>query len=638
MKTLKQLLRQPGKTLLGILLVALALAALTVCLGQYLAAGETAQELTYLYNTVALPAQDFDLPALEKLIADHPELIKLDSRPGLASAYAPELEPDLYVLHADTRYAYRANDRTGSRLPLPEGAPYTCALLEVTILEVGPAVIRPKMPLPWDEAHQEDPASTMLSCRVEKVHALPSGYNDPTGFTLDVYLYGATAQQAQARGLTAGQRCLVYGTNYFDWDYVAREAYRAVQGENYVASHPIEKTDPQRFTWFTEAEMGSQQDIVGTYDHEGHTVQIRRHNAWQFLRAQLEDPVILPLDTDGGSVLAADAQWAAYREQADINSHAFPVVGVDKLGYIGNFARERARIQEGRDFTQEELDSGAKKCILSKSLAEANGLQVGDTVKLHYYGLDPALPQSQRIGSGLGATEPAAYFFTGSTPFVGEPESYTIVGLYQGPEWEEPWEDRFAFTPNTIFVPKQAVTAPMDYSDKAFFRTLVLENDATAEVVRLLGEQGFDELFLFYDHGYLKVKESFEAFSQAARNAAVIGGASYGLILCLFFMLFPCQQGKTLKTMQNLGASRGSRMRHVLVSTLGLLVPGTLLGAGAGIALWDTVSRRLGAAAGTDMTFALDLGSVGRILLGQALPVACVTVLISYLVSRRKKL
>ncbi len=638
MKTVKQLLRQPGRTMLGIILVALALASLTVCLGQYLAVGATAENLAYLYNTVALPAKDFDSPELEQLIAGHPELVKLDSRPGLASAYVPELLPDLYVLHEDTRYAYRTNTLTGSQLPRPEGAPYTCALLEVTVLDVGPAVTRPQLALPWEEGPKEDPTSTMLSCRVEAVHALPSGYNDPTGFTLDVYLRGTTVQAARAQGFAAGQRLLVYGTDYFDWDYVAREFYRAIQGENYVASHPIEKTDPDMFTWFSPEEMGAQTRIAGVYEHEGHAVQIYGGNAWQFLRAQLEDPAILPLDTEAGSILTSNARWAAYRDQAKVNSQAFPIIGVDKLGYIGNFARERARIAEGRDFTQDELDSGAKVCVLSRSLADANGLRVGDTVTLHYYGIDPNLPESFRIGSGVGATEPAAYFYTENTPFTGVPESYTIVGLYQGPEWEEPWGDRFAFTPNTVFVPKQAVAAPMDTSDKAFFRTLVLENDAMEEFVRLLGEQGFDDLFLYYDQGYLDVKASFEGFSKAAENAAWIGALSYCLILFLFFLLLPCQQGKTVKTMQTLGASRGHRMAHVLLSTLSLLIPGTLLGTGAGIALWDTVSQRIMDAAQAQLALPLELPLVCTIVAVQMLPVVGISFLVSLLVTRHKRL
>ena len=55
MKSVKQLLRQPLKSILGVALMGLAIAVLVVCLGQYLAAQSTGKVLENTFSSVALP-------------------------------------------------------------------------------------------------------------------------------------------------------------------------------------------------------------------------------------------------------------------------------------------------------------------------------------------------------------------------------------------------------------------------------------------------------------------------------------------------------------------------------------------------------------------------------------------------------
>ena len=55
MKTMIQLIRQPMKSLSGIMLVTLAVAILITCVGQYAATKMTMRDLDQNYNTVAVP-------------------------------------------------------------------------------------------------------------------------------------------------------------------------------------------------------------------------------------------------------------------------------------------------------------------------------------------------------------------------------------------------------------------------------------------------------------------------------------------------------------------------------------------------------------------------------------------------------
>ena len=70
MKTIKQLLRQPLKTLLGVILMTLAVAVLCVCVGQALAAQTTKQQLDERFSTVAVPSMQEEFSGVESILVD----------------------------------------------------------------------------------------------------------------------------------------------------------------------------------------------------------------------------------------------------------------------------------------------------------------------------------------------------------------------------------------------------------------------------------------------------------------------------------------------------------------------------------------------------------------------------------------
>ena len=143
MKTLKQLLRQPLKSLLGFLLITLAVSILITCVGQYFAAALTWRNIEGNYHTVAVPQIAYRLDKwgrdtgrlsedIEEWIygmaQEYPELVKGIYDNSLFSAYIPELIAD-----NPTQYDY-----TGNAIANPYfNSPNCCALLEVTLTEIG---------------------------------------------------------------------------------------------------------------------------------------------------------------------------------------------------------------------------------------------------------------------------------------------------------------------------------------------------------------------------------------------------------------------------------------------------------------------------------------------------------------------
>ena len=133
-------------------------------------------------------------------------------------------------------------------------------------------------------------------------------------------------------------------------------------------------------------------------------------------RAMYGLPSIVRLEGSAEAFLASEdgALWRNTLEDMQVNFHAFPLIGVDRLGCIADFARRLARIAEGRDFTSEELESGAKVCILSQSLAESNGIRVGDTIPLSTYDRDANMNANT---GGMESKDPGAYFYSHARGF-----------------------------------------------------------------------------------------------------------------------------------------------------------------------------------------------------------------------------
>lgn len=673
MKTIRLLLRQPLKVITGIILVAIAAVALSVSMGQVIALSQTKGSINDEFNTVALIAPKYgttyrystrfasinnpagsteqfsmlpETSAWIKTVAEAADsIIKIDSHHGLASAYISELEADNYTQHRFyLPLSLSTAEDAASATAVPLGAPYCCALLTV---EIASAV--QKMTTPIDGKGELVPSRQWtLSGTVKEVHSLQDGFNDPTGWSVQInLLVDKEDQNIFEPADFVGKRTLVYTTSYYDADWELRERIR-MEYENLIWGAEeviIEAFDLENITYLSEAEIERNKQSnpryydVARYMHGFKSIGLSERELSAVRSIWMTDPEIVLLEGAAEDFLASaeGAQWAEYLEYSEINSHAFPIIGVDKLGYIGNFAQETARIVDGRDFTQDELDNGAKVCIMAQSLAQANGLSVGDTINPRYYEFDPEMKGQYLVSDGWGTTNPSAYFYGANTPWAGDAEEYTIVGLYRcDNEWGDPQENLYSFTPNTIFVPKNSVTGTMDYGDQAFFRTIVLEHGAIPQFRQLVEDAGYEGLFVYYDQGYSEIADSLHDYEASARRAAMIGAIVSGVLLLLFLFFFPARHGKTLAVMSSLGATRGRRYRYIVADTLCLLIPGTVLGCVAGLLLWKQVAAKLMSTAQFTLDVPSSAGSLLPSVLALFLFTLCLVLLLAVPLSKGK--
>lgn len=617
MKTLHQMFRQPIKTGAGIVLVMLCVAILIVCVGQSIAAGKTDEQLDDLFLTIAMPTTKYNgtsrkLPEkaadfLEELTINYPDIVRAVSSPGLASAYIPQLTPDMYTNHTSYFGWETGTDGVASTMVTsPVGAPYSCAMLEVRLEE-----ILGKTPAKaWDLGTQDQWMIDVLTYYCVNVRAtvlgvvgLNDGFQEPVGMNITLTLMVSDEQAFEAMELQMGGRYLVYGMDYFDMDWLA-----------------------------------SQTDIT-TWEKNTVTLTVRNLQQLQGLPEEYAVPTIAPLSGTAEEFLLSEQGklWQEALGNMRVNNQAFPVLGVDALNYIPEFALGTTRIVAGRDFTAEEQKVGAKVCVLSESLAAANNIALGDAIILRYYDFDANSPYQSSLSSGRGVVNPSAQFYTGATPFVNEGESYTVIGLYRSQnEWADPATNVYAFTPNTVFVPKVSVSAAMDYGNQGLFRSYVLYNGKMEAFQQLAAQVGFPNLFLCDDHGYAAVSASLHDYQKVADRAVIVGLCLSALIAMLFLILFPSQQQNTLNIMASMGATKGKKLAYVLKYTLCLAFPGGALGLLFGALLWDRVRRNLANRFGLSVETSLETMSICAVAM--LLVMVLLSALLAFLRMRRQNL
>ena len=759
-----KLWRKPVQTLLGILLIAAAVASFVICVGHADMTQKVQAELEYRFTTIALPTSNYNYKRfksggqgriskmndevaawVEKVIAEHPELAEGVSNAGFISAYIQDLQADHYVNHSKQPYYgvqyFSSWNSDNIPLMLPGNeytmylSNYDTAMLVVKLTEIG-EVSEVTKPMTLDktdpitgEKIRVNPVETrelILRGIIEEVVSITQQRNDPTGWPIELKLVLPADQDVQSLNLTVGQRYMVYGLDYYDASHYIEEYVEicaSLQGRPhyYKDDIPSEEwsceigefdfskihilTDSQIARWY-ELYLGSnvkcidlavvygdtgflEEKVPDPYRYDKGTVLLMTQAVTDYLTAKMtvfdfaalpvfsyEDgscvltrsivsdgetkeisldeylrrysiPTIQPINGSVSDFLAENSAWKNTLENSRINNQAFPVVGVQKLEYIADFNRGLSRVVSGRGFTKEELESGAKVCLISETLAAMNGLKTGDTIQPQFYDAGDNVPYESYIHSGKGVALPKAYYYT-SQAELAEPESYTIVGIYRQSEaWGDVFANCYSFTSNTIFVPYNSVSMPMDSSSQGFFNTIVLKNGASQQFDKLVLSKRFatmlpkpdqTEMFVYYDQGYSLVRESLHDYLELTKQVLIVGVTVYGIILLLYLLLFPGRQGKVLRTMATMGTHRHKKIGYMLQNSLGILLPGSALGLAAAIVLWESVMDRLLSRSDGSFTLELDVLSLCAITLAQFAAAMLLVALLAIPMTRQKNL
>ncbi len=497
---------------------------------------------------------------VSEVIRTRPDLVKGETYTGRLSAYIPEMAPDNFSRHEEGVYLQGYND----------GIPYRCAVLEVTLAQVGTIPYEDsgtyyevdKDGNPGEKGQIRYSLSGFCVGTIDRAIGLEQGFAPPEGKTIMLKVTVCDEDALEALQLEEGGHYLVYGMDYSD--------VQGIEKRNLFSPSFRESFEELFGKGLREEEFTAKMDCFMTVcdysalpssapDPEGNGFKVYQDKRREYDRLpDLEGRVVgelVPAETYiPDYCVPTMAKLEGGAEDYLASEEGFPVLAVEKLGHQAVFVREQARIVEGRDFTERERSGGSRVCILSQSLAEANSLEVGDTIDLRYYGYDYNIKVQQENMENTSV--PGAAVYSRRAGFLTETEGYRIVGLYrQSDAWQNS-QDPYGFTPNTIFVPKSSVSCEMLLGESGVYYSLLLQNGKKGE---------FEQL----------------------------GIAAAGAVLALFLILFPLQQGRTAGLMNSLGARRRERVWQIVGSAACILVPGAVLGGICGGLAWKRVTARL---------------------------------------------
>lgn len=602
-----------GKTLAGILLVALATTILFAAVGQYAIGNLSEEELNERYDTIALMTEKyfwvdnpggngriryFSLPEepqkwVDELLATKENFIKCESTTGLVTGYVPQMNVDNYILHPESGHL---------SAEVNMGLPYRCAMLEVTLKRISevPSI---QYATYYTECNEEgeylngtrvqEDSVRICVATVEGVIGLERSFPSLVGKDIVLVVKTYDDQQFQDLQLKAGQRYLIYGMDYQDLSikfYTDVIEQATVQyAKSYDDLFPRTLNDTYCDGWFTgrkvPEEIAAAMTVTDLSDFPSMSGKLSR--IYQM-------PTFAKLETTAEDFLKSPegTLWNQRLAEMEISNHSFPVLAVDKVGYQAAFGREQARIVEGRDFNDQERNAGEKVCIIAQSLAEANGLQVGDTISMRLRSWDKNLG-IQAVEVITATNFPMGNIYFENADIQEETGEYRIVGLYrQNDAWENTY-DPYGFTPNTIFVPKKAVSIPVIEKDTGLYYTLVLHNGQRDNFLKYQEESEYPGMYECYDGGYGEIHASVKAYHDISLKVLIVGAMAAVAVLSATCLLFGWTQKRNLLLMFHLGTDRSRQIGYLVCYGLGILIPGLILGIIGGNLLRTQVAVKL---------------------------------------------
>ena len=679
MNPMHQLTRRPVKAAFGALLLALAGVILALSGGQFWAAVQTRAGVEETYTTVAVvtggdeQAGDSD-PSLASASAaweaarflEQPEqqnwsIIRSRPRVGLVSGYSPGLKPLLDL------YNFRSYNG-GETMDSAPDAPYTYFILEVLVTDALERHDRPQEGASYSES------TWSISGQVQGVYGLQQGLRDPTGWQADIRFTQYYSDGDVPVRPEAGKRYLLLACTYDDTEWEERCGIAAeilwdtnvqldpwsldiennlirydqrTRQEEQVLDETLQELPPDA-PGYRDPTTGAEVFSLSMNAADHLRTNVVRYSGmmetlapdgdsglWtmqtvDYGRYDLPSIQELPEGVTAREIMDGTASWQTALKALDVTNHSVPVLTVEKVEALADFAAGNAMVTQGRSFSQSEYDSGAAVCLISESLARENGLNVGDSLPLSLYEDDPGLPPI--YARFQESCDPRASVFVPQEGFRQETE-YTIIGLYrQSSEWVT---SPTSFTPNSVFVPEKSVTCRTVTGSCGVWSSLVLQNGAIDQMEARLAENGLGGTVTYYDQGYSDIVESLDGYTRVSRTVLLVGLALWAVVLAAYCVLLPMQEGKTALRMWTLGAKRRDIAGKIWTPSALMALAGTIIALAVSIPGMSWAIGKLQELTGSDLTLTVSTGQTVALCAGALAIALAVIALVSVSTAQR---
>ena len=693
MNPMHQLTRRPVKAAFGALLLALAGVILALSGGQFWAAAWTRAGVEATYTTVAvvtgrISSDEVLTPSAEggsnaeslrqdsamaaAIFLAEPEqqnwsIIRSRPRVGLVSGYSPGLKPaiSLYTGH-------RGSD-----------APY-----EYSIVEIRADAVTERNN---DWFGESGSANWQLDGQMLGIYGLNDAFRDPSGQRASVSLHQEYDDPAELLHPEAGKRYLLLSHSYTDDEWYLRrnvadwvfmetnvqldpwsldilgnlirydqranpdgtkycrlahdgeftddaDGFVELAPDELIYSDPVTgvevmNVDPDdfgRFSFAVDALKDTGEIMVEDPQQPGNW----RPETVDYTQYNLPSIQELPDGVTAQEVIDSTSSWRMAMESIQTNNHSVPVLAVDSVEGMLEFASGRTQITQGRSISQDEYRDGAAVCLISETLARESGLDVGDTLPLSLYEKEKNLMPTM-----VGDSDPTASYYLPQRGFQQETE-YTIVGLYrQNNEWSQ---GVASFTPNTVLVPRKSVTCAVEtgetglgVSSGCLWETMVLQNGTIDQMESRLAENGLGGTVTYYDQGYSDIVESLDGYTRVSRTVLLVGLALWAVVLAAYCVLLPMQESKTALRMWTLGAKRRDIAGQIWTPSALMAVTGTVIALAVSIPGMSWATDKVQALTGSDLTLTVSTGQTMALCAGALAIALAVIALVSVSTAQR---
>ncbi len=559
----KELLRTPIKTLLFLLMLALATALLVLGVNLYCSCETARQEVSQNYKTVGTVEQVPDSTMSEEE-REHYVFMSTEEDPyGLFTKQIPEdafdgLPTKGPVENRPTLITTGEFDaKLSAKGPAGFNVPYRLSAAQVIMFSVDNLL---------DTDDEE--SMQLYECNYARFQ-FPATLLELNGYRLTE----AEQEQHQMR---------LY------WPYNENEHVRLEPGVEYIAWCEPGYGGGVEMTFFLQ--RMTRPEAVGKTWME----------SYQF-------PQIVYENSEGFESTEA-GQWMQYlmdysHKIEEISNQTVITVPTSSLSLLDPFYREAVTIKYGRAITEEEFASGAKVCLIPDTFRTypdfMNLVDVGDKVRLDWrgavYGWAPSL-FSQVEGYQATPVSTSMLDIEGS-------EEYEVVGIYV----QEDGADNYLANGSGMNLGAYEIIVPsasydFDSITPIFGGTIepgccsfLLENGSSQAFLEAWEKSEYSEQvhISLNDQGYTAIAKGLDAVSLLSFILMLSGGISVLCLLFFFVYLQIARRQREAAIQLSLGVSKRRCAAFLLLSVLLIAFAGIALGAGAGHMVTNQVSSQV---------------------------------------------
>ncbi|MBR3059078.1 MAG: hypothetical protein IKG89_00515 [Oscillospiraceae bacterium] len=274
--------------------------------------------------------------------------------------------------------------------------------------------------------------------------------------------------------------------------------------------------------------------------------------------------------------------FAALRELIQVTNddwHTLDVVYAGDMSVIRRATDLRLTPVQGRFLEPEDRETPV--CVVNEDFAAANGLSLGDTLRLKL----GDYPMEQHVSLGAVASTRGRYAENWTE------QEFTIIGTWrdvnQGNYLTEDYI--WAYSDSTVFVPS-SYTPEGATKRTAYYPgdiTLLIDADAMGDFVEntlpALQEAGW--ITYWNDRGWPQMEEELNQVSQTSLYKLLAFGAATLLVIALTVYLFVARRSRDYAILRAMGMDRRHSGRSLLIPLLCLTLAAVIPGVAAAL-IW----------------------------------------------------